>query len=323
MSSTVSGSGNVGGEGVGVRLIDVQASLGGNSVSEVRGGDGSTGGTNVDDLAGSVGRAGGGGDAVGFDLRGCDAFVSSHDSVWEVRAGDGSQAGSLAGRQLDQHGVGGDALGFRVVGGHDGVLAHGLLKQVAAGISGGEFPDARPEAKAMGLRIEDAEGFASHNVLIAEIRGVEARGISLEQGGGARMANMSVLSVDGDLTTVGVSVEVGADLELRSSLLSEYGDVGVVNDDVGVVGVHYSLLWKADGDAANSAWAGAIEESNNLSVDPLLRDDLSLGDGSPAIDAGDPAADCGDEPTPPVGGFICRVDIGHQGNTPQGRFQAP
>ena len=131
------------------------------------------------------------------------------------------------------------------------------------------------------------------------------------------------LPIHGQLATQRTRPKSGLSPWLRSSLLSEYGDVGVVNDDVGVVGVHYSLLWKADGDAANSAWAGAIEESNNLSVDPLLRDDLSLGDGSPAIDAGDPAADCGDEPTPPVGGFICRVDIGHQGNTPQGRFQAP
>ncbi|MHC4499615.1 MAG: S8 family serine peptidase, partial [Planctomycetota bacterium] len=96
-----------------------------------------------------------------------------------------------------------------------------------------------------------------------------------------------------------------SELQITNSILW-HGEDQILNEDGSAVTITYSDV--------KGGWSG----QGNIDADPVFVDavggDYHLLGGSPAIDAGDPTSDCGNEPWP--NGF--RVNMGAYGNTAEG-----
>ncbi len=180
-----------------------------------------------------------------------------------------------------------------------------------AGIRVVDSPDAALHANELSVvsgsavHVSGSNSLVSTNDLVYEIAGGNARGFHVEGASlDVRIASATVHGV------AGTGVWAGADsgLVLDSSIVAECSGRGVVNAHVS-----YSDVWdNTGGDLDNCSTGDGV-----ISLDPLFqgirRGELSLGDGSPAIDGGDPVAPCANEPT--AGDGTCRIDMGHLGNS--------
>ena len=133
---------------------------------------------------------------------------------------------------------------------------------------------------------------------------------------------MAILGGEG--SDVGIRVDQGADLSLGDSVVVSTGSMGLWSADgnpVFAVRAAYSDIVGGAGDPVQNARVG----EGVIHEDPLFADpedgDFSLQPGSPAIDTGDPASPCENEPHNADGN--CRIDMGHLGNTEHARTNNP
>ncbi len=90
---------------------------------------------------------------------------------------------------------------------------------------------------------------------------------------------------------------------------------GATADPADILGsiLSHTLTFDCEGVANIAEGEGNLLDRNPLFVDAAQRD-YTLQAASPAVDGGDPLADCAAEPQE-----ACRVDMGHTGNTAAGQ----
>lgn len=153
-----------------------------------------------------------------------------------------------------------------------------------------------------GILIEDGIGDIYNNVVAYNhaVRG--GGGIMMGRGGWGTVAQNTVIgNSSGDLNTDGISAISESDFVVWNNLLVANEDSGLFGEDSREVRIAYNDSWGNGAAVMDYAGEADAEEgrNGNISADPLFEslaltgdladDDLRIAQGSPVIDAGDPA----------------------------------
>ncbi len=252
----------------------------------------------------------------------------------------------------DYHGRGSEgvpAVGIRLVETRgDSVVSGNVVEELRGGRGGGQVDGAgRPGGQAIAILMDDCVSVSLRGNDVRRILGGEGgvggtRGEALGvlvQGGNLQAANNLVASVDGEVAT-GLSL-VGVRLAevVRTTFADVSGTGLAISGEVQSVFVADSIFALADASVSYTGEDGervtvdycnfdrAVPPENmvvgehNLAANTRFTSefagDYSLQPGSPCVDAGDPASDCGLEPR--GDGDSCRADMGHLAGTASAR----
>ncbi len=227
--------------------------------------------------------------------------------------------------------TGGDGNGESIVGRLDAPGSGvGLYLEDATRVQlvGGEITRMRPGAGLLGGQGYNGgggvgvrairSGVQIRQTVIADVRegvGVEARGSVVELDGVTLVGGLS-----GVLTVAGHG---DGQVLARNLIVADFGVAGFayIGDAPRVGRLGWTLFHNVGTPVVSAANLLEVDEDTIVNGDPRFTSpvlgDYTLLPGSPAIDAGDPAADCSLEQAAEDGS--CRLDLGHAGNTPEAR----
>ncbi len=233
----------------------------------------------------------------------------------------GGQGGGAAAFLLD------DALGTVLEGNVAQRIVAGLGGPGGTGLEPADSPPVPVGAEgsaggALGLFASDSGDVTVRNMLVAGVVSpLAASGLQVTAPAGPtrfEVFNATVFGIVGGLEVGdGIRAE-GADVTLivQDSIVAQYTGSGIVATEGAVGAVDYTDVFGFD--PARRVVGLNEPTGTNLNLDPQFQNpnggDFDLQPTSPAVDAGNPIAPCRLEPAPTVG--VCRVDMGHRGNTP-------
>jgi hypothetical protein len=185
-------------------------------------------------------------------------------------------------------------------------------------IAGGEGGPRAPAGPAAAVHVEDSQLLAGNN-LVSDVRGHEAAAFRVSGLRFGEVLDGTYYDISGDDFGRGVHVDGEGLQALRvaGSIFStiSHEAVFVAEPPDGAVTLDY-CAFDATGDPAGVEPGEGIVRAPAGFTQPLLGD-FSLRANSACVDAGDPAAECDDEPLSED--ESCRRDLGHLAGTQQAR----
>ncbi len=264
----------------------------GNTVSLIQGGPGGHAGVGVNGMPGSRG--------VGIQLSDAPDARLQGNTIFEISPGEGGAAGQRLGGLVGTPGPAGEAIGVLVRRSAGLSSRNDLVYQISAGWYAAGFRVGRePEEEEAPRQIIEIHNATIHGITSLKAPKGEEINISLPQ------------------AAYGIHADRDGVANVWSTIIDEVTDVGALAGGGGGGSLSYCNVW-----ATPEALEGFLDvEPGTISVDPQFldaaRDDFGLSPESLCVDAGDPVADCSNEPDDGEGG--CRIDQGHVGNTGRAR----
>ncbi len=295
-------------------------------------------GNEITDLTGGVGgtasitsAGGAGGMAIGVHVEDSTQAVVRDNRLQGLRGGAGG-LGCAGGAG----GVGGHPVGVTLARAARSATERNVVSSLASGAGGpggvgwGEEGLDGQTGWATGIAVKSSDPVTLSNDLIHDLQGRRTAGIHLQAAPAAEtvaeIAHATLYFVRADSDAAGIRVDRHAEATITNSIVSRAEHAGVLNaddNDLGDVNIRHSVFWRngeLDDDADDLVHVEA-DPASVLFEDPGFgspaNGDFSLNADSPCIDAG--AGECPEEPSGDGQAAIC--DIGHQGNTPEGRFR--
>ena len=201
-----------------------------------------------------------------------------------------------------------------------------LGELAGGGISGcsAESHEACHDGGSTGVFVGASSSVTVDRLLLHDLSGRVVVGVSWGQGamlGDVRRVTAYGLLGDEDATGIRSHAEAG--VTVRDSIVVNSSGQGLYNEGPlnSSLSLSHALVWGHDAERHVNVEVGQGVVDANPKFLSAGTGDFRLRRRSPAVDAGDPASPCDQEPPPAEG--ACVVDLGYYGGTPQGWSGAP